>query len=438
MAGFFIKIGHINKKLIMLGILTVLYITMDIIEYFSKMEELHFIFDLYTRGISYTTIIIIPKVLKCWDKKNKVDIKEKEKSQCNKKSILHFGFLHLVYTIYIVVYIVLTTMKNKLPQEDIEDFKMSHYHGLCTEEAIEIIFILVVSKILLKTKLYIHHYLGLIIFISFSLGIDVLLELSIFRPGFEFLAVYIVFLILDSLFITIEKYMMDKKYYSPYIIIFSIGILYLFAATLFTILTLCYGNMLYDGKKYKFQDFREYFQQHDYRKVIGHIFYLTSFRFVLNILKILTIYYFTQNHIYSSYVFIKLVDYLIRKKSWKKYLSIILFIFQFFGILVYIEILELNFLGLNKNTKKNIELRELQEEGIMLLFDEGNRMSLMSEVGEDEQGKKMNKVEIAPGYTVTTEMVNIMRDSCNSSIFKDLNNIQDIQNNEKDENYNFG
>ena len=238
MAGFFIKIGHINKKLIMLGILTVLYITMDIIEYFSKMEELHFIFDLYTRGISYTTIIIIPKVLKCWDKKNKVDIKEKEKSQCNKKSILHFGFLHLVYTIYIVVYIVLTTMKNKLPQEDIEDFKMSHYHGLCTEEAIEIIFILVVSKILLKTKLYIHHYLGLIIFISFSLGIDVLLELSIFRPGFEFLAVYIVFLILDSLFITIEKYMMDKKYYSPYIIIFSIGILYLFAATLFTII--CY------------------------------------------------------------------------------------------------------------------------------------------------------------------------------------------------------
>lgn len=191
------------------------------------------------------------------------------------------------------------------------------------------------------------------------------------------------------------------------------------------------------------QDFGEYFRQNDYKKVIGHIVYLTSFRFVLNILKILTIYYFTQNHIYSSYVFIKLVDYLIRKKSWKKYLCIILFIFQFFGILVYIEILELNFLGLNKNTKKNIELRELEEDNNMLLPEEGSRTSRISEVGEDEKGKKMNKVEISPGYIVTIEMVNITCDSRDSSAlydsshdsssFNDSKNIQDNQNNDKDE-----
>jgi hypothetical protein len=143
-------------------------------------------------------------VLKCWDKKNKIDKEEEEKVQSpySKKSILHFGFLHLVYILYFVVYIFLTSMKKKLPQENTEDFKMSHYHGLCTEEAIEIIFILIVSKILLKTKLYIHHYIGLVIFISFSLGIDILLDLSIFRPGIKFFSLYIVFLILDSIFIT--------------------------------------------------------------------------------------------------------------------------------------------------------------------------------------------------------------------------------------------
>ena len=89
---------------------------------------------------------------------------------------------------------------------------MSHYHGLCTEEAIEIIFILIVSKILLKTKLYIHHYIGLIIFIIFSLGIDVLLELSIFKPGALFFFIYCLFLIIDSVFITYEKYMMGKLF----------------------------------------------------------------------------------------------------------------------------------------------------------------------------------------------------------------------------------
>ena len=448
MAEFFLKIGHVDKKLIMLGILTVLYIIMNIIEYVAEMEELHIILDLYTRGISYTAIIVVPAVLKCWDKKNKIDKKEEEKeekvqSPYSKKSILHFGFLHLVYILYFVVYIFLTSMKKKLPQENTEDFKMSHYHGLCTEEAIEIIFILIVSKILLKTKLYIHHYIGLVIFISFSLGIDILLDLSIFRPGIKFFSLYIVFLILDSMFITFEKYMMDKKYYSPYIVVFSIGILFLVTSTFFTILILCRGNMMYDGQKYKLQDFKEYFQQHDYKKVIGHIVYLTSFRFFLNILKILTIYYFSQNHIYSAYVFIKLVDYLIRKKTWKKYLCIILFIFQFFGILVYIEILELNFLGLNKNTKKNIVLREMDEEDNMLsIIDEDSRISRVSEIEKDEQGKKMNKVEISPGYTVTTEMVHINRDSSSSqdfhdSSFSDSNNIQDNENNGKEENDNF-
>ena len=346
--------------------------------------------------------------------------------------------MHLVYILYFVVYIVLTSQKKKHKPEDTEDLKMSHYHGLCTEEAIEIIFILIVSKILLKTKLYIHHYIGLVIFIAFSLGIDVLFDLSIIKPGLGFLAIYIVFLILDSIFITFEKFMMDKKYYSPYTIVCSIGILFLVTSTFFTILILCKGNMLYDGTKYKLQSFKDYFAQNDIKEVIGHLFYLTGFRFVQNILKILTIYYFTQNHVYLSYIIIKLVDYLITKQSWKKYLCIILFVFQLFGFLVYLEILELNFLNLNKNTKRNIELREIEEEGKMFLSDDESRNS---EVEEDKDGNKVKKVEISPGYTVETEMVNINRVSRDSVDLQDSGrdspNFQENRVNEKDENINF-
>ena len=145
------------------------------------------------------------------------------------------------------------------------------------------------------------------------------------------------------------------------------------------------------------------------------MFYLISFRYVLNILKILTIYYFTQNHIYISYIIIKFVDYLIRKTGWRKFLGIILFVFQLFGLLIYIEIIELNFLNLNKNTKKNVEKRE-KEEDERLLSDENSRISEI-----EENGKKMNKVEISPGYIVASEMVTISRDS-------------DIEENKNDEN----
>ena len=410
MVECFLKFGETNKKLILPAVASVLYIIMDIIEYTTKMEELHIIFDLYTRGISYTLIILVPLVQKCCDRKNKNNTsnENKIKPQCTKKSILHFFFLYVAYLFYFGAFIGLTFLKGRYPAET-EDYEMSHYHGLCTEEAIEIIFILIVSKILLKTKLYVHHYIGLLIFIIFSLGIDILVGMNIFKPGALFFFIYCIYLLFDSIYITYEKYMMDKLYYSPFIIVFAIGLLFLVTPTICAILIFIKGNMVKVGAKYKLQKFSDYFQENDYKDVTIHIVYLTSFRYVINILKILTIYYFTQNHIYTTYVFIKLVDYLIRKKHWIRFLGIILFVFQFLGLLIYLEIIELNFLKLNKNTKNNIKKRELDED-ILLLSDEDSRKSDV-----EEDGIIKNKVEISPGYIIESEMATINRNSFDNS-----------------------
>ena len=410
MVECFLKFGETNKKLILPAVASVLYIIMDIIEYTTKMEELHIIFDLYTRGISYTLIILVPLVQKCCDRKNKNNTsnENKIKPQCTKKSILHFFFLYVAYLFYFGAFIGLTFLKGRYPAET-EDYEMSHYHGLCTEEAIEIIFILIVSKILLKTRLYVHHYIGLLIFIIFSLGIDILVGMNIFKPGALFFFIYCIYLLFDSIYITYEKYMMDKLYYSPFIIVFAIGLLFLVTPTICAILIFIKGNMVKVGTKYKLQKFSDYFKENDYKDVIIHIVYLTSFRYVINILKILTIYYFTQNHIYTTYVFIKLVDYLIRKKHWIRFLSIILFVFQFLGLLIYLEIIELNFLKLNKNTKNNIKKRELDED-ILLLSDEDSRKSDV-----EEDGIIKNKVEISPGYIIESEMATINRNSFDNS-----------------------
>ena len=160
MAELFLKVGLINKKLIMIVIASILYIIMDIIEYFTEMTELHFILDAYSRGISYISIIIIPIILNRLDKKGKNEIKENY--QCSKKCIFHFSILYIAYAFIIGSILYLNSLKSKEPENTV-DFQMAHYSGICSEEALEIVFIVIISKFLLKMKLYIHHYIGLII-----------------------------------------------------------------------------------------------------------------------------------------------------------------------------------------------------------------------------------------------------------------------------------
>ena len=393
MANFFLKLGVINKKLIMPVITAIIYVIMDIIELNADMNDIHIIFNLYTRGISYTCAILVPIVQKRCDK-NRQKIR-KRRAQCTKRSILHYTILQLEYIIYFGLYIYLTKLKSKDP-DNTEDFQMSHYHGLCSEEAIEIIFIVIISKFLLKTQLYIHHYIGLIILVIASLSIDIPFNLSLFKPQILFIVIYLLFIIVDANFITYEKYMMDKLYYSPFVIVFSIGILFLSVSIFFTIYILMVGNSLYDGKKYTLQSFSDYFEEKGYKTTVIYMFYCSSFRFFLNILKILTIYYFTQNHIYTSYTFIKLVDLLIMKKTNYKYFSIILFIPQFLGLLIFLEIIELNFCKLNKNTKINIEKRELKED----LNDDDDQND--EDIDPEERKSKQSIVEISPGYLVNS------------------------------------
>ena len=388
MAEFFLKLGHIDKKLIMIIITTILYFIMDIIDYYSGMSDLHFVLnDFCARAISYVLIIIVPIIQKCRNK----DLIKRERRRSLKQIALDLFFIYLTYIIFFVVIMYLTSLKAE-DKENTEDYKMSHYKGLCSEEALEIIFIIIVSIFLLKIKFYIHHYIGLLIFLVLSLGIDLLCDLSIFKPDIFFVFIYILYLILDSIYITYEKYMMDKLGYSPYRVVFFIGLLYIFLGIVFVIILSVKGGLFYDGSKYMIEGFKDYFDKNDYKEVIIHIAYLIFFRFFINILKILTVYYFSQIHTFTIYIFVKMFYLLIRKESKYKYYSLILFVFQLLALLIFLEIIELNFWNLDKNTKRNIERRESEE----------NDRILSSQ--ETIKDIKREKIEVAPGYYVETEM----------------------------------
>ena len=387
MVKFFLKLGSIDKKLIMIIIITILYFIMEIIDYFSELPSLpYFLDNFYTRAVSYIMIIIIPSIQKCRNQ----DLRFKEKNRSCKQIALDLFYIYLTYIIVFITDIYLMSLKVKDPKNT-EDYKMSHYKGLCSEEAIEIIFIIIVSKFLLKMKLYLHHYIGLIIFLILSLGIDLLCNLTIFKPKIFFIFVYIIHRILDSIYITYEKYMMDKLGYSPYMVVFSIGFIFLFAGTVCVIVLAFTGSLFYDGKKYILESFGDYFSKNNYKEAILYTIYLIIFRFFLNILKILTVYYFTQIHTFTTYIILKIFDLLLTKEAEYKYYSLILFVFQFLGLLIFLEIIELNFWNLDKNTKRNIGKRENIE--IMDLLNQ-----------EVDNNNETEPIEISPGYTVENEM----------------------------------
>ena len=84
------KLGALNKRLIMPLISAVLYIIMDIIEYNIKMPSIHIVFDFYSRGISYLMLKLVPIIQKCKDRKLGI----KEKNVIVKK-------LLMIYSLYI-------------------------------------------------------------------------------------------------------------------------------------------------------------------------------------------------------------------------------------------------------------------------------------------------------------------------------------------------
>ena len=356
MAKFFLKLGSLDKKLIMILISTILYIIMDIIEYFSEMPNIHIILDeFYARGISYIMLIVVPLIQK-WRNKN-LNFNKKERS-C-KRIAFNLFCIYLLCFFYLLLGIYLSSLKSKDPN-DTEDYKMSHYEGLCLEEAIAIFFIIIISKFLLKMKLYIHHFIGLLIFL-------------IFKPNIFFIFIYILYLISDSFYITYEKYMMDKLGYSPYTVVFLIGFLFLIGGIVCTMILFFTGGLFYDGEKYRVESFEDYFDNNDYKEVLLYMIYLISFRFFINILKILTVYYFSPIHTFASYIIIKMFNLLLNKKAKYKYYSLILFPLQFLGLLIFLEIIELNFWKLNKNTKKNIENRGTKEiVGLYEIQDNGD------------------------------------------------------------------
>ena len=396
-----IGFGIITKKLLIPFLLALSQIIIDIVdqlyskefEYCDKENKCrkinNAIMNSYPIATAAILVIIIPHI-KAFSYKNEQNIIEENMSR--QKMCGYYSLLICLYIILMssIIYGSLRGAKSEVISP--------HLYGLCMKEGSEIFFLTIITYFVLKYKYFIHNYISLIFFIIVCLSIDLILGniQKEVENTFQFIIENIINVILELTLLIYEKYIIEKLYFSPWTICSVNG------AALFTVNSLTFFYVLSKGKNNLdnelpfIKDFYEYFNKIKLSIIISNFLVSLILQFIFNVFKFLTIYYFSINHILISYSLSKMANILIAHDSNKEFYCIILFIVQFLLLMIYLEVIELHFCGLDKNTKKNIQIREREE----MDFGHFERNDSFNE----------NSLEISPGYMITKDY-DILNDS---------------------------
>ena len=248
------------------------------------------------------------------------------------------------------------------------------YEGLNNFWMFDILFILIFSHFILKVKLYKHHFISLILIIIFGIIIIIINNLYTEKSEDFFFKIINTFVIeiIFSLEIVVAKYAMEYKLSSPYeICIFEgvfILVINLILLIIFTFIPMSEIKYIkkteYEGKMY-IDNFFQYFSKISYIEVISFIVIMLS-RFGFNIFCLLITKYFTPSHsimiLIIGEIYFASYD---TEPLWRVFIEYIMYALLIFVMLVFLEIIEINCWGLQKNTEKNISLRAGQIDSIL-------------------------------------------------------------------------
>ena len=224
-----------------------------------------------------------------------------------------------------------------------------------------ILFTSIFYYLFFKSKLYRHHYLSIVIILIIGLVID-FVEGNIqkdFTYNFKLILLSFLRVILLSLNYVLIKYTMEKKYASPYEIGFFNGLINLILFIIGAVI----DNFFI--KKFEYKEYFDNFNGKELLVVLGLM--ITQFGIYISLFIIDK--KDTPCHIFIVFVFGQLAYYY--KLTEISIVSIICLILILFFSLIFNEIIELNFLGLSQNTRKNIINRANTEvEGALFVKNE--------------------------------------------------------------------
>ena len=347
MVKFIFSLGIIDKKLCLPFLVALNQIINKIIEYlYSKYKiQTNMIIDTFSASIGAMLILFIPLIFKY---KTQTSLKD---AIFNKKNMKYQFILWGINVLLLGLFSSCSLIAIK---------KNPHENMIYTVEAIQMIFLTVVTIFFLKYKYYIHHIISLILFCVLCIIIDYLIDN--FQEGYANKAIEVI--ILENVLILIEiinycykTYMMNNLYYNYWSVVFSSALIPLLLIIGFLIANLCFGNP--NEEKNFLNSLFYYFKEVGAGYIVLRIFLQVLFLgFSLEVLKILILRDLTTNHILISNELSKLLNILLYNEHKNKWFTIIPFVFQFLSLMFFLEIFEFNFCKLNKNTKKSILLRE--------------------------------------------------------------------------------
>ena len=234
-----------------------------------------------------------------------------------------------------------------------------------------ILFTSVFYYLIFKAKLFNYHYLSIIIILLLGFIIDIIKknyekDWKLSKIGFIFSIVRVILLSFNYVII---KYTIDKKFASPYEIGFWSGIIDLILFIIFAIL---------DYNFFEWNTYFNYFNEINFYEIL-YILGLIITNFFVFTLCLVIDKNNTPCHIFIMFIFGQIVyDASHIDEPFYVIIIIIFLIIILFFSLVFNEIIELNFCGLSRNTKRNMANRAKDE--IM----ESNFIKKQALQGEDD------------------------------------------------------
>ena len=343
-----ISIGEINRYILFIFIGSIFYAFLTLLKdeskFFNEENSLHpIIFNItYSLGLSLSIFLLI--IYKIYNKRKNDN--KLQKTNFIKKQKLEVDVKRKL------LWILLVSIIDFIASVLCFNYWVGENSDLNTS-TLDILFITLFSHLILKEKLYKHHYLSIITIMILGL----LLNLINNKFSYENLKnnySNIIFIYLSQILFqfvyVLYKYNMIKKYIISYEIMFYQGIIELIFSIITLIITTNIGNL---------DNFWDYYNNLDTKEIVIFIS-LIIIQFIYNLSYFIVIEKYSPFYVLLLDALSQLIIYFIYfdvDDPKISILSIIVIIICFLMILIFVEIIELNFFGLSYMTKKNIKLR---------------------------------------------------------------------------------
>ena len=367
----FIKLGKFAKKVWLPLICLVIMILESIAQnnWYTKRRG-NIVVSLFMNALAKISNIIIYIPLKLFYFKTKLieNIEEGDSVKSNRlKNHIPFFLIiflcEITYEIMYIVYYVQSRIKNdeRKKETGIGLIYLAHSYGIFSLENIQIIIIFFINKYILKYEYTKQDIISLIIFTISSVILDIINYENFFYALGGLVIVILIFINLcfESIMIIFQKILMDKYFMSPFLISILFGCFQLLFSIILGIISFAKDGWFCNGKTCYIANFLDYFENFETSDIISFVVSIII-KSIIYILNIHVLYYLTSNHFLLAYIVGKFVENMMEGKE-KIIANIIVFIFLLISFFFYLEIFELNFCGINRNTKSNIEKRALLE-----------------------------------------------------------------------------